>query len=107
MNPPLRKAETPVYGRTKDALDKITEDDLVSMDDLVARYQNYDDEAAGHGQGPDGKLKILFLSHTFGIKDSGHEDRYWREIGRNLYFVPQLIEYATMRVNEMIGDNGM
>ncbi|KAH7047136.1 hypothetical protein BKA57DRAFT_506129 [Linnemannia elongata] len=103
--PPPRKAEIPVYGRTKVALDNVHEDDLVIMDDLVARYQNYDDEAAGHGQGPDGKLNVLFLSHTFGIKDPGHGDRSWREIGRNLYFVPQLMEYATMRVKEeLMGD---
>ncbi|KAG9065457.1 hypothetical protein KI688_002784 [Linnemannia hyalina] len=105
VHPPPCKAKTPVYGRTKVAVDKGYEDDLVIMDDLVARYLNYDDEAAGHGQGPDEKLKLLFLSHTFGIKDPGHGDRFWREIGRNLYFVPQLMEYATRRVKEeMMGD---
>ncbi|KAG0195282.1 hypothetical protein BGX33_003762, partial [Mortierella sp. NVP41] len=98
----------PVYDRTKVALDKVHEADLGVIDDLVARYQDYDDEAAGHGQGPDGKLKILFLSQTFGVKDPGHSDRYWREIGRNLHFVPQLMEYATMLVNtEVLGDKGI
>ncbi|KAF9197020.1 hypothetical protein BGZ50_002731 [Haplosporangium sp. Z 11] len=105
VRPPPRKTETPVYGRTKIALDKAHEADLVDMDDQVARYQDYDDEAAGHGQGPDGKLKILFLSHTFKIKDPEHVGRYWREIGRNLHFVPQLMEYATMLVNAaVLGD---
>ncbi|KAF9079116.1 hypothetical protein BGX23_005032, partial [Mortierella sp. AD031] len=58
VRPPPRKTEMPVYGRTKVALDKVHEADLGVIDDLVARYQDYDDEAAGHGQGPDGKLKI-------------------------------------------------
>ncbi|KAF9938420.1 hypothetical protein BGZ67_000191 [Mortierella alpina] len=112
VRPPAKKPETPVYDRTTVAPDNRHEDDLVVMDDLVARYRDYDDETTGRLQSQEHDLQqdyqILFLSHAFKIKDPFHSNRYWSEVGRHMHFVPQLMEYATMRVNqEVAGDKGI
>ncbi|KAF9968541.1 hypothetical protein BGZ70_002778 [Mortierella alpina] len=112
VRPPARKPKTPVYDHRKIAPDNSHEGDLVVMDDLVARYRDYDDETTGrlHLQEHDlqQEHQILFLSNTFKIKDPFHNNRYWLEVGRHLHFVPQLMEYATMRVNqEVASDKGI
>ncbi|KAF9955168.1 hypothetical protein BGZ72_003975 [Mortierella alpina] len=112
VKPPAKKPETPVYDRTKVAPDNRHVGDLVVMDDLVARYRDYDDKTTGrlHSQEHDLQqdYQILFLSNTFKIKDPFHNNRYWLEVGRHLHFVPQLMEYATMRVNqEVASDKGI
>ncbi|KAF9292480.1 hypothetical protein BGZ68_005163 [Mortierella alpina] len=112
VRPPAKKPETPVYDRSKIATDNRHEDDLVVMDDLVARYRDYDDQTAGRLQLQEHDLQqdyqILFLSNTFKIKDPFHTNRYWLEVGRHMHFVPQLMEYATMRVNqEVASDKGI
>ncbi|KAF9576709.1 hypothetical protein EC968_005482 [Mortierella alpina] len=112
VRPPTKKPDSPVYDHAKVAPDNLHETDLVVMDDLVARYRDYDDETTGRlqsqGQDLQQDYQILFLSHTFKIKDPFHTNRYWLEVGRHLHFVPQLMEYATMRVNqEVASDKGI
>ncbi|KAG0208155.1 hypothetical protein BGX28_000770 [Mortierella sp. GBA30] len=109
VRPPPKKPETPEYDRTKIATDNRHKEDLVVMDDLVARYRDYDDVADGlNKQEGSQRHQILFLSNTFKIKDPFHENRYWREAGRHMHFLPQLMEYATMQVNQVVAaDKGI
>ncbi|KAF9202194.1 hypothetical protein BGZ49_007607 [Haplosporangium sp. Z 27] len=58
------------------------------LDDIVARYI-------------DSESQLLVLSNTYKIQDPPYGNRrQWSEIGANLHFVPQLMEYVTMCVNE-------
>ncbi|KAI7818596.1 hypothetical protein BC939DRAFT_462629 [Gamsiella multidivaricata] len=84
--PPLKPGMT-VYNKTK--LTGLTTglDDLVAIDDLLARYADNEDH-------------VLMLSNTFKLKDPGHIGRIWNEIGKNIHFVPQIMEYVTEKINE-------
>ncbi|KAF9356802.1 hypothetical protein BGX26_004716 [Mortierella sp. AD094] len=72
-------APTPINTKGPEGLD--------SMDDILATYA-------------DNKDQMLVFSHAFKIRDRNHRGRLWDEIGANLHFIPELMEYATLRVNE-------
>ncbi|KAG0267239.1 hypothetical protein BG011_007648 [Mortierella polycephala] len=104
VDPPSRKPEIPFYDRKKYAQDnQHSDEDLIVMEDLVARYRDYDDSADINNGG----YQILFLSHTFKVKDPEYGNRrYWMEIGQHLHFVPQVMEYVTDKMNEEVqGDH--
>ncbi|KAF8925974.1 hypothetical protein BGZ58_000301 [Dissophora ornata] len=83
---PLKPGMT-VYNRTEVTGETTRMEDLIVMDDLLQRYADDDSHT-------------LWFSHTFKLKDVGHRGRYWDEIGKNLHFVPKLMEYATKCLNE-------
>ncbi|KAF9973827.1 hypothetical protein BGZ65_009051, partial [Modicella reniformis] len=88
MTPPLpSKPGMTNYDNVKLSQGQAVQEDLVAMEDLVQRYANHEDQ-------------LLLLSHTFKLRDPGHEGRYWTEIGANLHFIPQLMEYATQRKDD-------
>ncbi|KAG0345599.1 hypothetical protein BGZ54_005524, partial [Gamsiella multidivaricata] len=62
-------------------------DDLIVIDDLLARYADNEDH-------------VLMFSNAFMLKDPGHSNRIWNEIGKHIHFVPQIMRYATEKVNE-------
>ncbi|KAF9087097.1 hypothetical protein BGX29_008463 [Mortierella sp. GBA35] len=95
VRPPPKKPETPVYNRTKIARDNVHEDDLVVMEDLLARYSDYEDPV-----GEDGQPSILFMADMFNIKDPFHYDRFWLEAGRFFHFLPEVIQYARILVHD-------
>ncbi|KAF9174180.1 hypothetical protein BGX20_000633 [Mortierella sp. AD010] len=71
------------------------ENGLYVLDDIVTAYADNQDQ-------------LLVLSNAYKIKDDTHDSRLWDEIGSNLHFVPELMEYATLRVNEESqGDSGI
>ncbi|KAG0203095.1 hypothetical protein BGX28_004526 [Mortierella sp. GBA30] len=78
-------------------------DKTLNMEDLVAMFKNYEEDDDGQkrgGQGP----QILFLSHTMGIKNAGHENRYWLDVGRHFHFAPQLTAYASVLIKKVAQD---
>ncbi|KAF9909323.1 hypothetical protein EC991_008834 [Linnemannia zychae] len=91
VRPPPKKPDTPVYDRTKIARDNVHEDDLVVMDDLLARYSDYEDPTPAENGG---QPSILFMADLFNIKDPFHDDRFWLEAGRFFHFLPEVIDYA-------------
>ncbi|KAG0250082.1 hypothetical protein BGZ95_007314 [Linnemannia exigua] len=97
VRPPPKKPETPSYNRTKIARDNVHEDDLVVMDDLLARYRDYEDPSPEEN---DGQPSILFMADMFNIKDPFYDDRLWLEAGRFFHFLPEVTEYAKMLVYE-------
>ncbi|KAI1299947.1 hypothetical protein EDD11_006349 [Mortierella claussenii] len=86
VQPPLKQPNNPYYNRTM--LAETGKEVLFIVDDLVARYQDSEDQ-------------LLFFTNMFKLKDLGN-NRFSAEIGENIHFVPQLMEYATRRVNEEI-----
>ncbi|KAG0202631.1 hypothetical protein BGX31_003556, partial [Mortierella sp. GBA43] len=72
------------------------QEDLVTIEDLVQRYKDNQDQ-------------LLLLSHTFKVRDPDTAGGiYWTEMGAHVHFIPQLMEYATARVNEVAkGDQGI
>ncbi|KAF9911542.1 hypothetical protein BX616_010565 [Lobosporangium transversale] len=90
-DPLPRRPDMPIYNRT--LVDGETKglDELVVMDDILARYQDFEDQ-------------LLMFTHTFKIKDFGHNrsDRIWMNIGRHIHYVPKLMEYAAARVNDVL-----
>ncbi|KAF9356803.1 hypothetical protein BGX26_004717 [Mortierella sp. AD094] len=93
FRPVLKKPPPPVPGMPDLSLAMVTgnpeaPDELVAMDDIVARYR-------------DNEEQMLVLSHTFKIVDPNHKGhRIWDEIGANLHFIPQLMDYTTSLLNE-------
>ncbi|KAF9578486.1 hypothetical protein BGW38_005687, partial [Lunasporangiospora selenospora] len=82
VRPPARKSWTKIYERkTINVKDNSNMDDIVVMDDLVDRYKDVNDP-------------LLFLSHSFKLRDPEGKNRVWNEIGRHFYFVPKVMEYA-------------
>ncbi|KAF9992673.1 hypothetical protein BGZ79_002788, partial [Entomortierella chlamydospora] len=63
------------------------ENGLYVLDDIVTAYADNQDQ-------------LLVLSNAYKVRDDAHGSRLWDEIGSNLHFVPELMEYATLRVNE-------
>ncbi|KAF9178888.1 hypothetical protein BGZ51_007382 [Haplosporangium sp. Z 767] len=102
VDPPPRKSENPTDDFMKYAKDTYHRNvDVFVMDDLVARYSDYDDNAESN----DGGHQILLLGHTFKIKNPGYTSRYWTEIGQHLHFVPQVMEYVAEKLNEEFQDD--
>ncbi|KAG0368351.1 hypothetical protein BGX24_002871 [Mortierella sp. AD032] len=97
VRPPPKKPETPRYNRTKIATDNVHENDLVVIDDLLARYRDYVDPSPEENGG---QPSILFMADMFNIKDPFHKDRFWLEAGRFFHFLPEVTEYAKMLVSE-------
>ncbi|KAF9142618.1 hypothetical protein BGX30_002597 [Mortierella sp. GBA39] len=97
VRPPPKKPETPQYNRTKIARDNVHEDDLVVMEDLLARYRDYEDPRPEQNGG---QAAVLFMADMFNIKDPFHDDRFWLEAGRFFHFLPEVIEYAKVLVHE-------
>ncbi|KAF9147385.1 hypothetical protein BG015_010987 [Linnemannia schmuckeri] len=97
VRPPPKKPETPTYDRTKIARDNVHEDDLVVMEDLLARYSDYEDPRPEENGG---QPAVLFMADLFNIKDPFHNDRFWLEAGRFFHFLPEVIEYARVLVHE-------
>ncbi|KAF9546416.1 hypothetical protein EC957_009765 [Mortierella hygrophila] len=97
VRPPPKKPETPQYNRTKIARDNVHEDDLVVMEDLLARYRDYEDPRPEQNGG---QVAVLFMADMFNIKDPFHDDRFWLEAGRFFHFLPEVIEYAKVLVHE-------
>ncbi|KAF9932399.1 hypothetical protein FBU30_008251 [Linnemannia zychae] len=103
VRPPPKKPETPAYDRTKIARDNVHEDDLVVMDDLLARYRDYEDPTLEENGG---QVPILFMADMFNIKDPFYNDRFWLEAGRFFHFLPEVTDYARSLVyEETKGDN--
>lgn len=98
VRPPPKKPETPKYDRTKVARDNVHEDDLVVMEDLLARYRDYEDPRPEENGG---QVSVLFMADFFNIKDPRHYDRFWFEAGRFFHFLPEVIEYAKELVHEV------
>ncbi|KAF8944054.1 hypothetical protein BGZ47_004717 [Haplosporangium gracile] len=97
VRPPPKKPETPTYDRTRIARDNVHEDDLVVMDDLLARYSDYEDPRPEENGG---QATVLFMADLFNIKDPRHKSRVWLEAGRFFHFLPEVIEYARVLVHE-------
>ncbi|KAK3833393.1 MAG: hypothetical protein JOS17DRAFT_76325 [Linnemannia elongata] len=97
VRPPPKKPETPKYNRTKVAKDNVHEDDLVVMEDLLARYRDYEDPKPEENGG---QVSVLFMADFFNIKDPLHYDRFFFEAGRFFRFLPEVTEYAEMLVRE-------
>ncbi|KAF9577135.1 hypothetical protein BGW38_007853, partial [Lunasporangiospora selenospora] len=98
VQPPPAKAGVlpPEYDPKKVAPDAHKVDDLVTMEDLLARY----------GDGEPASQHLLFLTHTFKIKDPYHkQDRYWPEIGQHFHFLPKLMDYATNMINKELAQD--
>ncbi|KAG0286516.1 hypothetical protein BGZ98_005040 [Dissophora globulifera] len=78
-----------VFNNVKIGGNKIYENDIVAVDDLIQRYRDDD-------------THMLWLTHVFKLKLPGHHhlNRYWYGYGQNIHFIPQLMDYATMRVNQ-------
>ncbi|KAF9104417.1 hypothetical protein BGX27_010107 [Mortierella sp. AM989] len=92
FRPVLKQPPPPIPGKPDLSGGKLIEgaykpEVLMAMDDIIWRFENSEEQ-------------LLMLSHTFKIKDPNQGGRIWNEIGMNLHFIPQLMEYATMRVNE-------
>ncbi|KAG0338950.1 hypothetical protein BG004_006994 [Podila humilis] len=83
VRPPHRSPKTPVYDRISiGAKDNIDMEDVVTIEDLEDRYSNNTDQ-------------LLFLSHTFKLKDPRGRGLPWEVVGRHLKFLPKVREYAT------------
>ncbi|KAF9435114.1 hypothetical protein BGZ76_006864 [Entomortierella beljakovae] len=96
VEPPEPKAGMENLGRPKITGPRQRLGDVYVIDDLLARYE-------------DTQEQLLVLSHTFKLKDTKQGgNRLWDEIGANFHFVPQLMEYATIRINEeLLRDKGI
>ncbi|KAG0055380.1 hypothetical protein BGZ83_008772 [Gryganskiella cystojenkinii] len=89
------KSGSKVYDRTKTGTNNWHLEDVVVMDDLVERYRDWEGPAAG---GPN----LLTLTNAFKLRDPGHVNRLWLEIGQHIHFLPKIMEYATMKTNEVL-----
>ncbi|KAG0291437.1 hypothetical protein BGZ96_005194 [Linnemannia gamsii] len=106
--PVAARPDAPVYDNDRQRLvhDNQNPEDLVIVEDLLDRYSDYDsrtpeDRAAG-------KADMLFLSHTFKIKTIDRGGVYWKEAGKNMHFEPKIMEYATLKINEVVqGDHNI
>ncbi|KAG0287613.1 hypothetical protein BGZ98_004584, partial [Dissophora globulifera] len=79
-----------VYKNTRVVNGMVYENDLEVFDDVVQRYRDVD-------------THVLWLSHVFHISDRNHSpNRYWVNIGRYLHFVPQMMDFTTMIVNQEV-----
>ncbi|KAG0313936.1 hypothetical protein BGZ99_008467 [Dissophora globulifera] len=79
-----------VYKNTRVVNGKVYENDLEVFDDVVQRYRDVD-------------THVLWLSHVFHISDRIHSpNRYWVNVGRYLHFVPQMMDFTTMIVNQEV-----
>ncbi|KAG0293923.1 hypothetical protein BGZ98_001972, partial [Dissophora globulifera] len=77
-----------VFNNTKIVRGKLYENDLEVFDDMVQRYRDVD-------------THVLWLSQVFHINDyNNHPNRYWLNIGQYLHFIPQVMDYTTMVVNQ-------
>jgi hypothetical protein len=73
---------------------------LDNMEDLLSRYRGFDDRLPEEIAG--GKPNILFLSHTFKINTIEGRDIYWKTVGQHMHFLPKLMEYVTLRINQEV-----
>ncbi|KAF9913066.1 hypothetical protein BX616_010181 [Lobosporangium transversale] len=81
VRPPPRKNKTQVFDRAYiGSKDNLNMDDIVTIDDLVDRYEDNSDQ-------------LLFLSHSFKLKDPLGR-RSWFLVGRHLHFLPKVNDYA-------------
>lgn len=105
--PPVApRPDAPVYDRQRIVHDNQEPEDLVIVEDLLDRYNDFD------GRSPEdvaaGKANMLFLSHTFKLKAVERGGVFWKVAGKNMHFEPKLMEYATLRINEEIkGDRNI
>ncbi|KAI8363268.1 hypothetical protein B0O80DRAFT_482397 [Mortierella sp. GBAus27b] len=83
MSPPPLQPGMKTWDNVQLSGGQATWDDLVTIQDLVQRYKDHQDQ-------------LLLLRF------------YWTGMGANVHFVLQLMEYATARINEVVkGDQGI
>ncbi|KAF9581484.1 hypothetical protein BGW38_001476 [Lunasporangiospora selenospora] len=82
IRPPPRNPKTIVHDRHKiGAKDNLNMDDIVTIEDLVGRYE----DAADH---------LLFLSHSYKLKDpSGRQS--WFKVGQYFHFRAHVLAFAS------------
>ncbi|KAF9374546.1 hypothetical protein CPC16_001225 [Podila verticillata] len=94
--PPARDPKTVVYDRaTIGVKDNSNMEDIVTIDDLVDRYTAHED-----------KEPILFLSHSFKLKDP-IGPRSWEQAGQHLHFRRKVNEYAARLLRHRIPELGL
>ncbi|KAI1299819.1 hypothetical protein EDD11_006372 [Mortierella claussenii] len=81
VRPPPRNSKTEIFDRVKiGAKDNMNMEDIVTIDDLVDRHAENEDQ-------------LLFLSHAYKLKDP-KGGRPWSAVGSHLHFLPKVTEYA-------------
>ncbi|KAG0366649.1 hypothetical protein BGZ54_005072 [Gamsiella multidivaricata] len=87
VRPPARKTKTQLYDRTKImAQDNKNLEDIVTIDDLVDRYE-------------DSQEQLLFLSHSYKLKDPLGR-RIWSQVGQYLRFHPKVDDYVQRLIQQ-------
>ncbi|KAG0205114.1 hypothetical protein BGX33_008114 [Mortierella sp. NVP41] len=105
--PPAPRPGAPTYDRNRFIHDDKNPENLVILEDILDRYSDFEDVTTPEERAQ-GKPNILFLSHTFKVKETGHTGGFWNLIGKNLHFEPKVMEYATMQINqELQGDSNI
>ncbi|KAF9311085.1 hypothetical protein BG003_007807 [Podila horticola] len=98
VDPPARDPRTVVYDREAIGIkDNSNMQDIVTVDDLVDRYSL----TKGNREEP-----MLFLSHTFKLRDPIDKKRSWEHAGQHLHFRREVNEYAARLLRHRIPELG-
>ncbi|KAG0025383.1 hypothetical protein BGZ82_010054 [Podila clonocystis] len=99
VDPPARDPKTVVYSREAIGIkDNSNMQDIVTVDDLVDRYSSTTSYEEEH---------VLFLSHSFKLKDPIEPRRSWEHAGQHLHFRRKVNEYAARLLRHRIPELGL
>ncbi|KAF9329833.1 hypothetical protein BG006_007149 [Podila minutissima] len=101
VDPPARNPRTVVYDREAIGIkDNSNMQDIVTVDDLVDRYSSI--TASAYEEEP-----MLFLSHTFKLKDPIDPKRSWEHAGQHLHFNRKVDEFVARLLRHRIPELGL